>query len=424
MKPRFFLLDHSIEDSSGHYLEYARRVLRAAKNEGLETVLAVNKRAENIGCPEADTLVRAFSNTFWENQALSRARRALEFIWKTGRRNSGQCPHARRYSADLQEFFQGLDATDKDIIFVPTLGVTELNGIALWSGRSDARDLQWHLLFRRDLPRSDSGIDAKCRAFAKVREGFKNAIGSFNRGKQFFYTDSDRLTDCYGRLGTWKFRTLPIPIDETLGIKKRKQAGPYVVSYLGDAREEKGFHLLPGIVSDLRSAGWDEKRVIFRIQANFPLTGKTPAATRAKNELFGLRDDGVELLEGPFDSCAYQQMISSSDLILIPYCPTSYAARSSGVFAEALAAGVPTIYPAATWMARYGTGSGSLDFERPADLPGLTARILSNYAAFESRSIAYSQDWRNEHSAKKLVRCLVDTEMRPGAAAELLKSND
>lgn len=408
MKRRFILVDHSIEDSAGHYLEYARRVLRAARQEGFETILGVNRRAGEIVCPESDVIDKTFSRTFWENHAQSYFKSALHWFTNSSQ-ISGRQSLSRQYARELREFFRRVGATSDDVVFVPTLGGTELIAVALYSRLREARDLRWHLLFRRDLPMPTSLFDAKARLDrARVGTALSESKIRFRTGSFAYYTDTEELTTRYNRLGVADFTTLPIPIDENLRVKKPKQALPYVVSYLGDARVEKGFHLLPDLIATLRSAGFDESRVKFRIQANLPICGSTSRSVRAKAELARYQRPGVEILEGPFDSDTYHQLISTSDVILIPYCPRSYAARSSGIFAEALAAGVPTVYPEGSWMEESQVEGGSLGFRKVADMPAVLASILSNYAELESKSIAYSCEWRNKHSARNLVRHLTN----------------
>lgn len=426
MKRRFILLDHSIEDSTGHYLEYAKRVLRAAKQQGFKTVLAVNRRAGEIVCEEADIIDRAFTRTFWENQAQNISKLALG-LFRKGSLFAGNANVSYQYAKELRAFFLRVGATADDLIFVPTLGGTELIGLALYSGFEDAQDLKWHLLFRRDLPMPGSLVDARAHLnLFRIRAAFAEASKRFKKGNVFFYTDTEELTARYNKLGFGNFTTLPIPIDETLSTKKKKNSLPLVISYLGDAREEKGFHLLPGLISSLRSAGFDEKRVRFRVQSNLPLVGSTSRSGRAKAKLTDYPQVGVEILDGPFDSDTYHQLLVTSDVILIPYCPKSYATRSSGIFAEALAAGVPTIYPEESWMAKSQVGSGSLGFKQVANIPSVLARIISNYTEFESQSIAYSQEWRNKHSARNLVHGLANAALakKLGLSEHLENTNE
>ena len=69
---KFILIDQSIKDAGGHHLEYALRVLKAAKSAGFETVLAVNKSCKYFDSSDIDILERSFSHGFWENFACER----------------------------------------------------------------------------------------------------------------------------------------------------------------------------------------------------------------------------------------------------------------------------------------------------------------------------------------------------------------
>lgn len=96
--PKFVILDPSIVDRTGHYLEYAKRVLGAAKDRGLEPVLVTNRRF-STGNEEFQVLP-TFSHTFWElyepqrgligtliNGARSvrrNARRQIARFWRKG----------------------------------------------------------------------------------------------------------------------------------------------------------------------------------------------------------------------------------------------------------------------------------------------------------------------------------------------------
>lgn len=407
MKRSFILLDHSIEDATGHYLEYARRVLGAARQLGFRTVLGINKRAGEILCPEADVIDRAFTRTYWENQARSPTGLIADIAWGSSG-IAGSDHFARQFAQESLGLARRVGARGGDLVFVPTLGGTELLGIALYSKLAEAEAFDWHLLFRRDLPSLRSILHG--RAFIKlmrVKTAFAEFARQFERGRSFFYTDTEELSAQYQRLGAFRFSTLPIPIDNSLGVKKKNNGTSLIVSYLGDAREEKGFHLLPKLIRDIRAAGFGEDRVKFRIQANLPRTGGDTKSMRAKTELMDQQGMGLEILEGPFDSVHYNELISSSDVILIPYCAKSYRARSSGIFTEALAAGVPTIFPVDSWMGKSQQDSGSLGFSCVRDIASGLIEVLSRYSEYESHCQKFAGIWRRWHSATNLVDSLI-----------------
>jgi hypothetical protein len=87
------------------------------------------------------------------------------------------------------------------------------------------------------------------------------------------------------------------------------------------------------------------------VQSNFNVPGGEPHSAAAHRFLRDCDNQGVELIYGPFGREAYQRLIARTDIMLIPYDARNYAARSSGIFAEAVAAGIPSVIFSGTWMA-------------------------------------------------------------------------
>ena len=460
---KFILIDHSIKDASGHHLEYALRVLRAAKNEGLHTILAVNKSCKDLQFPFVDVVERQFTYTFWENitckkdrpeksvkslrkyltekkdqiiynllfsqlgiahqllleghtvsgisnryhltaqdqqihfWAIASAKLYLELSrwYRKGKTSPkqifdviGKLKHVVQYifkvlggislfpvilifllsqwsrasrrfndfsalfGKECGQLLERLNTTESSIIFIPTLGSVELMGISKCSHTKTLQDLNWHLLFRRNF---FSGKEPNYLSEMPTIKLEHLALAEFKQnfiyGKVYLYTDTDTLTEQYNLLGAYTFQTLPIPLDENVK-KTTGQKAPLIISYVGDARDEKGFQFLSKLVWDIRAAGYSESQIRFRFQCNFNVQLGEPASKLAKAELSLMQSENVEMLEGPFNSDQYRQLINTSDILLVPYNENNYYARSSGVFAEALGAGVPVIYPAKSWMGR------------------------------------------------------------------------
>ena len=413
MKPKFILLDHSVVDYSGHHYTYANSVLQAAKSLGFKTIFAVNKNAAQIKCPCADAIFKAFSRTFWENQMLKRNELILGACQKADP-YFFQKEMSLQYTKELQKFFDSSRVTNGDVIFIPTLGSTELLGIQKYSSSTNAKNVHYHLLLRRDLPKKKFHFDLhQYLNVFRLRANIKNLSEGINKGSCTFYCDTDDLSLQYSKLGSFEFKTLHPPIDQSLKTKNREQKGPLIVSCLGDAREEKGFQYLPRIISDFRSMGLLKNDVKFRIQTNFPERGSTMKMLKALEELKNNHRLGVEILDGPFDTKTYHDLLAQTDIALLPYCSLSYSARSSGIFVEALASGIPTIYPAGSSMAASHTLNGSLGFKDLKDIPKILDQVCYNYSEFEAQSIAQSHFWQEKHSAKKLVHTILSSNFNP-----------
>jgi hypothetical protein len=461
---KFILIDQSIKDSGGHHLEYALRVLKAAKKEGFKTVLAVNKLCKDFNSPEIDILEKSFSYGFWENfqhkreirnkskksiiktltekkddiiyyalfsqlgyayQVLSQGNTAssvakryhliskdqkiplwaivvsgvllrlrlwqgeitsmlspvLKYVGKPARLLLGFLKFSggvllapivllylvfkwKNVSARFDRFsalfgsechylLTKINANDGDLVFVPTLGDVELTGIGICSQAKVFSGLKWHLLFRRNLfVGRESDYLNQIELIKNTQIALSEFKQVFTYGTNVFYTDTDPLSEQWNLLGIYHFSTLPIPHDDSLKRIQHKVTEPLIISYIGDARDEKGFQHLAQLVGDIRAAGFGSERVKFRFQSNFNVPLGEAGSRIAKAELSLMSGDGVELLEGPFDSNEYTNLINTSDILLVPYDESNYYARSSGVFAEALIAGVPVVYPAKSWMGR------------------------------------------------------------------------
>jgi hypothetical protein len=261
----------------------------------------------------------------------------------------------RQFERDTLDMIAALELRADDIVFVPTLSEAELLGLgrAIASCRPDDR-IGWHLLFRRPpVPARAAyarSADAKRVQVRKCLATFAQATAGH---RVRFYTDTEALTRQYNDLGVVRFDTLPIPVPSSFGHSRNPERAIAVptILFAGDARVEKGFQLLPILVEQLKRESPAGASPRFIIQSNFSVPGGEPVAARARRELRSHANNGVRLIDEPLQPDAYCAIFHASDISLIPYDPLEYRARSSGVFAESVAAGLATIVPSGTWMA-------------------------------------------------------------------------
>ncbi|WP_193175996.1 glycosyltransferase [Oricola nitratireducens] len=456
---RFILVDQSLQNSGGHYLEYAIRVLREAKKQGYVTVLGTNKKCDSIDNSHIDIVDNAFTLTFFENLpadtkvvparhramailcrwkerlkgalagttagvaylaarqgtprhlaikslddlrqsrlarlqattgfalAFAQARfhrlpRLLRWPTKLGlrvlgvvmiplglalflplaaiigakrffRTTSSDGKKQEQFRDDLRSFFRNINPSAGDILFVPTLGSNELLGIASFLEKTKHDDISWRFLFRRNIYTGrEPQYSSQIRSATDTSEGLfqfrKTADGADAR----FYTDTDALSEQYRTLGVFDFTTLPIPLDESNVEDAEKGTPPLKLTYIGDARTEKGYPSLSRCVRDVSAAGYTEQQLRFVIQSNFNIPLGEPVCRIAKTELTSESADFVKLPEGPFSSAEYAALLNEANILLIPYLSENYYARSSGIFAEAVAAGIPSVTTDKSWMSQ------------------------------------------------------------------------
>jgi len=116
------------------------------------------------------------------------------------------------------------------------------------------------------------------------------------------------------------------------------------VAVLGGMRREKGSYLVPDIIRACRTL----VPVEFLIHLeNNNLTGEE--ARRLRRVAWGRN---VLAVSGQLTLRAYHATLKSADIALFPYEVIPYRKRNSGVFAEAVAYGIPVVATRDTWMAQ------------------------------------------------------------------------
>lgn len=262
---------------------------------------------------------------------------------------------SRAFGADTEQLFREVGLEAGDAVFIPTLNDAELRGLLHYFQENPrSRHATWHLLFRRDIYKGyDPEYPGQDRGVQPLRNTFQQFRQRLAGQQVFFYTDTDELSAQYNRLGVFDFRTLPVPVGSEYQVvqPQPRAEGRLQITYLGDARTEKGYHYLPRLAQDLASGYLKTGRVTMRLQSNFNIPWGEPRPAVARALLQHFPPEQVELLLQPLERQQYRDLACLSDLLLIPYDPYNYSARSSGVFAEAMTAGVPVVVPGGTWMA-------------------------------------------------------------------------
>ena len=195
---------------------------------------------------------------------------------------------------------------------------------------------------------------------------------------------------------------IPLVLEGVLG-RVREPPGPagrdgvdprgIRLGFLGGAREEKGFHRLPGIVGALRS------RLSFRALVQLVNETLPPAAWAELESLAG--EPEIETLRGALSPRQWSDAIASCDVLVFPYERIAYRQRTSGIFAEAVAAGIPSIVPDRIWMA----GDDHLGSRGRSDLRRRRSESIAEACAEASarlaepgcaQALAVAEAWRRD----------------------------
>lgn len=327
--------------------------------------------------------------------------------------------HALVFRQDLERFLKAAGAARDDHVLLPTAHARELLAVHLIVEQLTLdRSPTFHLEFRHSLFADGSAIETidqspevmMQRAFLLLHAGW----GTSSRIK--FYTDADVLAHDYESISGLKFDVLPLPFRaELIPQPDRPPGGTLTIAYLGGARDEKGFHWLPDLVRQLRAKN-RPGRVRFVFQSNISQPEHNPRSVAALSELRSLAGDDIELVaadEGlpPSD---YYRLFSSSDLVVLPYLPARYRACTSGVLAEAIAAGVPVVVPAATWLSsELPPGAGEV-FSGPDSFAEAVQRVIEDHARYRAAAKSARPAWLARHTPDAILGALLrSTRSKP-----------
>ena len=320
---------------------------------------------------------------------------------------------------DLDRLLCLADAGPNDHVYLPTAHGREAYAIRqLIQEIGEERSPTFHLEFRHPVATLDeleSGQDPGTLAFTLVHRAFFDACRAHpDTPKMRYYTDTDLLAVDYAHLAGFEFQVLPIPfraelIPPTSSNKNRQR--PLKIVFLGDVREEKGFLLLPDLVRALFNEYVKTGRVRFVVQAGIHPDSASVPLQEALEELEEYGAEHVELFgrDGFVDPKDYYVTLANSDIVLCPYLADVYKTRSSGIMAEALIAGKPTVVQEGSWLARQLEPGAGESFTDAASLVDAVRSICDRYPEYAARARVVQGNWRENHSPARLVDGLLGT---------------
>ena len=104
---------------------------------------------------------------------------------------------------------------------------------------------------------------------------------------------------------------------------------------------------------------------------------------------------------------AFQALVHSADIVLLPYDSDLYRRRSSGILVQALAAGCPVIVPAQSWLAGQPAPGAALEYDTPAELAAAARRAIEEWPALKRAATEGAQAWDGTAAAARFVGLLL-----------------
>ncbi len=404
LRKKLFIFDPSLKDKQGHHYSLTYKVAAAAVSMAWDVHWVVHKDFEKSQEPDF-TVTPIFSCSMYEIDASE-------------------------VSHQLDELGQWLDRQtfcDGDVFFVHTLyGQLAKSFFGLLQNNRLPSGVSVHLCTPYRASFMPDGLEA-----SELIDMLDQLVTS-DEPRFYLYGETEALSAEYEDLLGRRIGTLQLPADVPIKDKRRRHESRENISapwrlrlaYLGPARAEKGFNLLPALVRDLLLRGEQSKAIDFEffIQTTPQIKGFDPALTDALSELEALESEFSSLitLHAPnMSSAEYQRVLDWSDMVIMVYDQQKYVVRGTGIAVDAVANGLGIAAFANTAPSKYVTRGGGCVAESLDGLADGLRRIHADPAAMFAGAAAQKREYLNKNSPRKYLAKMLRGESLCG----LLPSN-
>lgn len=355
-----------LKDEAGHNYEYNLSVQRACELIGWRFFALVPKKCQFKALPSNWT--RTLSNLFLSDHPSFFKRIYLSFF----------------NLLPISKLLINLRKENNSIVLYEHFGFLELLTFFL-SYSLFGHSLSLWLVFRDDL---NSKRSKDQLLIILVKALFKKKKIDLH-----LFSDSEIIANQISSLFKKKVTVLPIPHTHDYHEKINSNKNEKIFWWPGPTRFDKGLPVIEKILEKI------EYNKIQNIKLTLAKTKATEKFIKYKNVLF---------LDRSLTREQYKKMFIDTDLILLPYIPSIYYARTSGIFVESICAEKLLFVTQNTWMAyelkKFDLedlifNENKLDFLDKLDYVFNSKEIKEKIKAMKMKYIEF-------HSLKSFAKCL------------------
>ena len=377
--PRFVLLDNSLIEVGGHFLEHAVSLLKAAALADLQPVLATNRAFEQREAVPSGWLVYPIfrytaldpHSSFIaqpEKRIAAPSRPGLRLFLKHGLRRRKRI---RSFAASCDRLFTEIGLEQDDHVCLPFCTELSLLGVLKYLNRCpDAANATWHLYYHSSCLQ---GRPADWAAQERQANGMKQALRQSEelaeQGRIRFYATTPHVCDSLNQLSQVPFRYLPFPVAVDRQASPTNQPGgpPLRLVLGGQPRAEKGVADRAEYVRSLWTCGLSSGQLQLRMQQQ-PGAPPLEVPPEVQHGLLHNEPSPVVFAPYPLSTEGYRKFLRSADVGLLMYDSVAYYSRISSVMLELLCSGIPVIVPAGCWMGEIVAEANARYLERVSQL--------------------------------------------------------
>lgn len=352
---KFLIAEEALIDRKGHWFEYITTISNQFRASGDEVRIAANSNAveEILTELKADAV---FPKSAWG--AGDKAKSSFSRLRQLLKHNGNLFKAAESFVEEQGEF---------DVLFVPTILIDHILGWRKFAKKHAGKKVKKIVLFFVNGQGTYQGPD-KPILFQKSPNKFlfKYALSSLKKevenGTVLLGCETREMAKEYESFCGLPFHYLPHAVNETPLESDVEQSvsSPKTFSHLGFSRFEKGSDLLQQAIIRFFE-NHPEANVRFLLQWVTDFAMEDGSICRKEQSL--LSNPKVEFIDKALNSEEYKALLQQTDVMVLPYRPSSYYARVSRVAIEAAINSVPMIYTKDSWneslvLDNHGAGIG------------------------------------------------------------------
>jgi hypothetical protein len=351
----FVIVDNNLLDDRGHHLALARTLTQAALAHDRPVVWYTHRKFRAQRC-RGITVRRFFPMSTYEPFAIGKPQIDL--------------------SSDFTRVFEDIDrrySVKGASVLIHTADAHVFRALDRWAQAAASKAVTTELILHICTCYELGLMPGSTAPGSTVGSAISSlARSSLTGNVLFLWAETERLAAYYHRAFHTCVLPLSLPAPQWIAAEDDDHGGcKLCISFLGAAREEKGFTRIPELARAIQQVPGLGDRVVLRVQCSEPLAGYNTAATQAIVELRSF--PFVELLYGVLDVERYAAEVHRADVILMMYNAENYIARGSGIVTEALCSGKYVLYSAGMFVdaiEHHGLGL------RGRDIPDWVAHII------------------------------------------------
>jgi glycosyltransferase involved in cell wall biosynthesis len=398
------IADHTLKDYQGHSFEYCKSVREIAIAKGWKVTTLGTSLLE----PEVEKELKAlkfFAHGFFHDFALHTIiyqfpGRLQEFL--CSRWNYRQ--HSKSLFHDLCKLLPDCNNSEPVLILFPTFSFNDILGITRFAEKLSPSSNTQIAMVQHFTSRPNFDKDHFPHRLYKHSLNYLSKSSAKNRINLF--TDSQDLANEYKFYLDKTFKVLPIPHTSHSNEKKEIKQNKLVIGYLGDARTNKGFHLIPEAINHVTTVLGSDA-VYWEIQANIRKHQEWQTVL-AVNLLKNMPN--TTLHHTPLNTNAYHKLMADIDIFMLPYTLENYHSQTSGIFSETRGLGKVSVVTKGTWMAQEITNHGGGILCAPEDSKSLGDALVESVKAYPQLKVQAEfakAKWCEFHNSENYITELI-----------------